>query len=214
MNRPAPTTPRWPLVRGLRRARIQGVALLAAAAVTVLPAAAHGGDGEHSLVDPLRDGQPPPSTSDLAGSVRTLETARVRSLEPQVRELRTEERAGDQTTVTISADVLFSFDSAELNEAAVRIVMDLVERIARAGSDVAVVGHTDAVGSREYNQQLSEQRAEAVAALLRDGLDGSRTVTTEGRNFSEPVAPEQVDGQDSPEGRARNRRVEIIFEEP
>lgn len=197
-------------------------AVLAGALTTVPPAAAQTSEEEPSVVDPLADGEPPPSSADLASSVRALQVSgsvsalelsgSVRRLEPEVRELRTEEREGRRTTVTVNADVLFEFGSAQLNEPASRIVEGLAERIAATDSDVAVVGHTDAIGTRESNQQLSEQRAEAVAAVLRELLGGSRTVITEGRNFSEPVAPEQVGGEDNPEGRARNRRVEIIFE--
>lgn len=188
--------------------------LLAGTVTAALPAAAQTTDDEPSVIDPLADGEPPPSRADLAGSVRALELAgSVRRLEPQVRELRTEERDGEQTTVTISADVLFEFDSADLNEPARRIVEDLAARIAASDGEVAVVGHTDAIGTQAYNQQLSEQRAEAVAGILRTFLDEDRRVTTEGRNFSEPVAPEQVGGEDSPEARARNRRVEVTFAE-
>lgn len=197
--------------------------LLPGVLAAVAPATAQTAEEDPSVIDPLADGEPPPTRADLAGSVRALESSgsvralelpgSVRRLEPQVRELRTEEREGQQTTVTISADVLFAFDSAELSEPARRIVEDLAARIAATDGGVAVVGHTDAIGTREYNQQLSEQRAEAVAVVLRDSLDEAQRVTVEGRNFSEPVAPEQVGGEDNPEGRARNRRVEIIFDE-
>jgi outer membrane protein OmpA-like peptidoglycan-associated protein len=155
------------------------------------------------------------------GTVRSLDLEvrdldlDVRSLELQVRELRTEERAGARTTVTISTDVLFDFDSAELTPSAVAVVEDLAARIAGAGgaADVLVVGHTDGIGSREYNQGLSERRAAAVAAVLGDRLGAGRNIITEGRNFSEPVAPETANGEDDPEARARNRRVEISFDE-
>ncbi len=82
------------------------------------------------------------------GSVRLLDP-QVRRLDPEVRELRIEERAGDQTTVTISTDVLFAFDSAELTPSAVAVMDDLAARVAGAGvgGDVLVVGHTDGIGT-------------------------------------------------------------------
>jgi outer membrane protein OmpA-like peptidoglycan-associated protein len=170
--------------------------------------------------DPLAGATAPPVGADLAGSVRTLEPnvrtlePRIRALEPAVRDLRVEDREGERTTVTISTDVLFDFDSDDLTSSATRVVSDLAARIAGAGSDVLVVGHTDGIGTRRYNQGLSERRADAVAEVLREQVDGDRTIRTEGRNFSEPVAPETTaDGQDDPRGRARNRRVEISFEE-
>jgi outer membrane protein OmpA-like peptidoglycan-associated protein len=71
---------------------------------------------------------------------------------------------------------------------------------------VAVVGHTDAKGSADYNADLSRRRAAAVvAALTRDyGIDASR-LTSRGAGAGEPVATNDTD-----EGRARNRRVELV----
>lgn len=72
------------------------------------------------------------------------------------------------------------------------------------GVEVHITGHTDAVGSDESNQRLSENRAKAVRkALILSGIDGSR-ITYEGRGESEPV-----DTNETEEGRAKNRRVEI-----
>jgi OmpA-OmpF porin, OOP family len=170
-------------------------------------------ESEPAVSDPYPGGPPPAGELDLAGSVRLLEPA-VYALEPVVRELQVEEREGERTTVTIATDVLFDFDSAKLTGSATDVVSELAGRIAETDSDVLVVGHTDSIGSRRYNQRLSERRAEAVADVLRERLDDDRTIATEGRNFSEPIAEETVNGQDNPEGRARNRRVEISFDEP
>ena len=72
------------------------------------------------------------------------------------------------------------------------------------GVEVHITGHTDAVGSDESNQRLSENRAKAVRkALIMSGIDGSR-ITCEGRGENEPV-----DTNETEEGRAKNRRVEI-----
>lgn len=168
-------------------------------------------DAEPTVTDPFAGGSPPEGI-DLQGSVRVLEPV-VRTLEPVVRELQIEEHEGERTTVTISTDVLFDFDSAKLTSTAAEVVSGLSERIAATDSDVHVVGHTDGIGTREYNQRLSERRAEAVAKVLQRQLDDGRDVTTEGRNFSEPIAEETINGEDNPQGRARNRRVEISFDE-
>jgi OmpA-OmpF porin, OOP family len=178
-------------------------ALLAAGASALAVIAVAGGVHAQQSNDP----------ADVLASVRVLDPV-VRSLEPVVRELQTEERTGTDTTVTISSDVLFAFDSAELADTAARVVGDLATRIASTDAGVTVVGHTDGVGTLEYNQDLSERRAVAVAEAIRAELGDGRTIATEGRNFSEPVAPETVGGGDDPAGRARNRRVEITFEEP
>jgi photosystem I P700 chlorophyll a apoprotein A2 len=82
---------------------------------------------------------------------------------------------------------------------------------AHPGAPVRIEGHTDAKGGDAYNQGLSERRAESVKAWLvsNAGIDGT-TVTTRGLGETQPIAPNaKPDGTDDPEGRQRNRRVEI-----
>jgi OOP family OmpA-OmpF porin len=70
-------------------------------------------------------------------------------------------------------------------------------------------GHTDAKGSDAYNQDLSERRAQAVVAALRQrGV--AHDASARGYGESQPVAPNEVDGKDNPGGRQLNRRVEIF----
>lgn len=115
--------------------------------------------------------------------------------------------------VEIPDDVLFDFDSAELRSDASVVLDDVVEVLTLLEDAPAEIrGHTDDVGDDEYNLELSQRRAEAVADYLVDaGVDRSR-LTTEGLGSSEPVADNsQPDGSDDPEGRARNRRVEVLL---
>ena len=86
--------------------------------------------------------------------------------------------------------VFFDFDKAELTEEARAIVREAVSA-ARQKEQVRVVvtGHTDTVGSRAYNQRLSERRALAVKSeMVRGGL-AENEITTVGRNFSDPLVP-------------------------
>lgn len=77
--------------------------------------------------------------------------------------------------------------------------------LAHPGLVLKVEGHTDSVGSDEYNQALSENRANAVREfLIEQGVAGS-TVTAQGFGKTQPVA-----SNDTPEGRQRNRRVELV----
>lgn len=117
--------------------------------------------------------------------------------------------APDEQVFTAAADVFFAFGQAELSERA-RTELDRVATlISEAGlRAVEVVGHTDAVGSDADNLALSGRRAEAVRAVLAERLPGA-TLTARGVGEAEPVAPEQVNGADNPDGRAANRRVEI-----
>ncbi len=136
---------------------------------------------------------------DLAESVSDLE----------VKESETEIR------IELAADVLFDFDSAALRveaEAALGNVAKIIR--AHVGASVRVEGHTDAKGSAEYNQALSEMRAESVRdwLLAAEGLSGTNIAIT-GFGESQPAAAnETADGADDPEGRQKNRRVEIVVE--
>jgi outer membrane protein OmpA-like peptidoglycan-associated protein len=115
---------------------------------------------------------------------------------------------GGAVTVTLTSDVLFDPSEHRLDADAKAAVADVVASVqAAAGSgQISVVGHTDDVDTDAVNQKLSEQRAEAVAAELRAGLGDAYDVSGEGRGEGEPV----VAGT-SPEARAANRRVEIVF---
>lgn len=117
--------------------------------------------------------------------------------------------APDEQVFTAAADVFFAFGQAELSERA-RTELDRVATLISAAGlrAVEVVGHTDAVGSDADNLALSGRRAEAVRAVLAERLPGA-TLTARGVGEAEPVAPEQVNGADNPDGRAANRRVEI-----
>lgn len=77
------------------------------------------------------------------------------------------------------------------------------------GYSVEVQGHTDAKGSDEYNQKLSQKRAdEAKGYLIGKGIEAARVIAV-GYGEATPIAPNEKDGVDDPEGRARNRRVEF-----
>ena len=100
----------------------------------------------------------------------------------------------------------FDFDKATLKPDGKRLV-DTAVKVMKDKSDlkVSVEGHTDSIGSEAYNQKLSERRAKAVRDyLVSQGIDASR-ITTRGFGKSKPVA-----SNDTAEGRAENRRVEII----
>jgi outer membrane protein OmpA-like peptidoglycan-associated protein len=77
--------------------------------------------------------------------------------------------------------------------------------LAHPGLNLKVEGHTDSVGSAEYNQLLSEQRASSVRDFLVDQGVLAASVTAFGFGKSQPV-----DTNDTAEGRQRNRRVELV----
>jgi OOP family OmpA-OmpF porin len=108
--------------------------------------------------------------------------------------------------------VNFDFDKDTLRPDAVATLNEAVE-VLRKYPDlrVEVAGHTDAIGTDQYNQGLSERRARAVYEFLTsNGIDAGRLVGPVGFGESRPIAPNtNPDGSDNPEGRAQNRRTEL-----
>lgn len=108
--------------------------------------------------------------------------------------------------MSLDADrIEFDFDRAELRPAN-RELLSRIAGVLLTGHDyrIQVFGHTDEIGTEQYNQQLSERRARAVADYLVEAGIDAEIMAVEGLGESKPL----VDGSD-PESRQRNRRVEI-----
>lgn len=129
--------------------------------------------------------------------------------------LQARETPQQAIVIDLPADVLFDFDQAALRPDAQASLAQAAELLQSYGNaPIAVRGHTDGKGSDAYNDALSLRRAQAVAERLRAAA-GGRRIATEGLGKRRPVAPnQQADGRDDPEGRQRNRRVEIVIEAP
>jgi outer membrane protein OmpA-like peptidoglycan-associated protein len=86
--------------------------------------------------------------------------------------------------------LFFDFGVAELSSESRLIVHEAVEAVQQQRSArIIIVGHTDTVGSRAYNQRLSERRALAVKnEMVRAGIDEEQ-IATVGRNFADPIVP-------------------------
>jgi outer membrane protein OmpA-like peptidoglycan-associated protein len=134
---------------------------------------------------------------NIAGKVQSL----------QVKETATE------TRIELPADILFDFDKDQIRpgaEPTLRQVAELIRKSAKGA--VRIEGHTDAKGKDAYNLALSQRRARSVQKWLVDeGRVGAR-FNIQGFGKSRPTAPNtKSDGSDDPEGRQKNRRVEIVF---
>ncbi len=104
----------------------------------------------------------------------------------------------------------FDFDKSNI-KSEFAPVLDEAAQILKDNPNVRVTveGHTDSIGSDEYNQRLSERRANAVKAYLTSrGIDASR-LDAVGKGEREPIADNTKNGKDNPEGRAMNRRAEL-----
>ena len=108
-------------------------------------------------------------------------------------------------TITITTDGLFAFDSAVIKPDLAAKLDEVAGRLSgRDYSSVNVVGHTCSIGSDAYNQGLSERRARAAADyLVSKGVDGGK-ISASGQGESNPAY-----SNDTRDGRAKNRRVEI-----
>jgi outer membrane protein OmpA-like peptidoglycan-associated protein len=131
-------------------------------------------------------------------------------LEGALKELKAEVTP-KEIKINLAADVLFDFDKSALKSAAETTLNNLLTVLkANPGAAVTVVGFTDAKGTDAHNLPLSRQRAEAVKSwLVAHGVTAD-TIATRGLGAANPVAPNtNPDGSDNPEGRQKNRRVEI-----
>ena len=117
------------------------------------------------------------------------------------------ERVGEGIQVTFDSGILFDFDSYNLREEARNHLTDLAASLNEyPDSEVLIVGHTDSSGADDYNQTLSERRAEAAGNyLLRAGVLPSR-VKTMGLGETEPATSNETE-----EGMQQNRRVEVAI---
>ena len=138
-----------------------------------------------------------------------------RELEAQQRELQAEigghgatiTNTGAMLVVVFPDAITFETSSSDLTPLAAKDIGAVSRSLAKyPDSRVRVLGHTDNTGSTAYNQRLSERRAQAVTnVLLASGTPAAR-IETFGMAYKQPVA-----SNDTPEGRARNRRVEIMI---
>jgi outer membrane protein OmpA-like peptidoglycan-associated protein len=145
-------------------------------------------------------------TEDIGG---TTQATVGKTQDLQVKETATEIR------IELAADVLFDFDKATIKSEAAGALHNVAELIKDKGKgrSVRIDGYTDSKGSDAYNQKLSERRADSVKQWLAQKEDLPQAkMTTQGFGAKKPVAPNaKSDGSDDPEGRQKNRRVEIVL---
>lgn len=114
----------------------------------------------------------------------------------------------NQLKVNVPSDISFDSGRADIRPE-LRTVLDSFAKGLDHTTIVRVIGHTDSTGSDAINNPLSQRRADSVRNYLTDrGVPGAR-IETAGRGSHEPVA-----SNETVDGRAKNRRVEIFLREP
>lgn len=121
-------------------------------------------------------------------------------------------RTDTEIQIQLDSDVLFDFDKADLRPEALPSLQKVVTVMqSYAAYHCTIDGHTDGKGEKHYNQKLSERRADSVRIwLVAHGV--SNSITARGFGDTKPVAANRKpNGADDPEGRQKNRRVEIVL---
>ena len=117
------------------------------------------------------------------------------------------QNTGDRLIVTLPQNILFATDSTAVSPSIQGDLIAVARNLQQyPDTNVQVIGHTDNTGDASYNQGLSQRRAPAVAAILTSTGVPSFRVSSIGRGEDQPVASNLT-----PEGRAQNRRVEIVI---
>ena len=134
-------------------------------------------------------------------------TPDLRTAKIEVVEAKCEQR------LRIGSDVLFDFDKADTRSEAAPTLNTAAQYLKKATHSARIEGHTDGKGADTYNQALSEKRAASVRNhFVQQGIEAAR-ISSVGFGKTRPVAPNtHADGSDDPDGRQKNRRVEIVID--
>jgi outer membrane protein OmpA-like peptidoglycan-associated protein len=116
-------------------------------------------------------------------------------------------REGEGIVINFKEKVLFGFDQSVLNTNARQSLDKLTNILLKyPDTNIEIIGHTDDKGSENYNLDLSERRASAVAAYLKGKNVNTGRLSTRGMGESDPLV-----ANDTEEGRSQNRRVEFVI---
>ena len=134
-----------------------------------------------------------------AEELEQLENAQIEKVEDQ--------NGLEAIKVTFNSGILFDTNKSDLKQASKNELSQFAAKMQdMQDTDITIFGHTDNTGSDAVNERLSNERAQSVANYLKNcGIATSR-MTTEGKSYSMPVA-----SNETKEGRAQNRRVEIYI---
>ena len=146
-----------------------------------------------------------PALAALTTTQMRENAIRINALELKNLDIQTAEAPKEMTVVLDERALNFDFDKSNVKPQYFELLNNLKEFIEQNNYEVTIVGHTDSVGSNQYNFGLSRRRAESVKAkLLEFGLAEDRIAGIEAMGEEQPIATNETK-----EGRAQNRRVEF-----
>jgi len=163
------------------------------------------------------------SSEDLSGGAQTLQgknqgtDGSTSALQSQIVDLVAKgvdvKETATEVKINLLGDILFDFDKADIRAVAEPTLAQIAKMIGSySKATVLIEGYTDAKGSESYNAKLSDRRAVSVKNWFAKHGIAANSIKTHGWGAAKPVAPNtKPDGSDDPEGRQKNRRVEITI---
>jgi len=146
-----------------------------------------------------------PALAALTTTQMRENSIRINALEIKNMDITNVEAPKEMTIVLDERALNFDFDKSIVKPQYFEMLNNLKDFIEQNNYEITIVGHTDSIGSNQYNFGLSRRRAEAVKAkLLEFGLAEDRIVGIEAMGEEQPIATNET-----AEGRAQNRRVEF-----
>ena len=206
----------WRNVRGIGTLAILAVSLTACASMSKKGQGAIIGAGTGGAVGAVVGNQ---TGSTARGAIigaavgGVIGTVIGNQMDQQAKQLKTEipgatvERVGEGIQTTFASGLLFDFDAERIRAEAAMNLRSLASSLKQyPNTDLLIVGHTDALGTSDYNQGLSQRRAQAVSDyLVSQGVAIAR-LRTAGRGEAEPISSNSTEA-----GRQQNRRVEVAI---
>ena len=146
-----------------------------------------------------------PALAALTTTQMRENSIRINALELKDIDILNSEAPKEMTIVLDERSLNFDFDKSIVKAQYFDLLKNIKEFVEQNNYEITIVGHTDSIGSNQYNFGLSRRRAEAVKAkLLEFGLAEDRIVGIEAMGEEQPIATNATK-----EGRAQNRRVEF-----
>ena len=146
-----------------------------------------------------------PALAALTTTQMRENSIRINALELKNVDILSSEAPKEITIVLDERSLNFDFDKSNIKPQYYDLLKNIKEFVEQNNYEMTIVGHTDSIGSNQYNFKLSRRRAESVKAkLLEFGLAEDRIVGIEAKGEEYPVATNET-----AEGRLQNRRVEF-----